>query len=244
MFAWMLLPLFIALIHPETSDSASHPWHLLILSQQWPQTVCLMASEACKVPRAVDYWTVHGLWPKRAQMCNNSWHFNINNVQDILSDMEQYWPDVIHPNSTQLWKHEWQKHGTCAATLETLDSQEKYFSKALDLYRNLDLSSVLRKSNIFPSTKYYMVEQIENALESVLGATPKIQCMMPTKGVSVQTLGQIEFCFTKEFQLLNCTEGVPNVHISREGGQHNTYTEYAVCNRNLQVSYPPIEHLY
>ncbi len=30
-----------------------------------------------------------------------------------------------HPNS--LWTHEWEKHGTCAAQLPALSSEEKYF---------------------------------------------------------------------------------------------------------------------
>lgn len=37
-------------------------------------------------------------------------------------------------------KYEWHKHGTCAAKAESLNSQHKYFSKALELYHKLDLS--------------------------------------------------------------------------------------------------------
>ena len=36
--------------------------------------------------------------------------------------------------------HEWKKHGTCAAQLDALNSQRKYFSKSLDLYKELALS--------------------------------------------------------------------------------------------------------
>ncbi|KAG7270928.1 hypothetical protein CRUP_025679 [Coryphaenoides rupestris] len=50
---------------------------------------------------------------------------------------------------------EWLKHGTCAATVESLDSQHKYFSKTLELYHKLDLDSVLKKFNITPSAEYY-----------------------------------------------------------------------------------------
>ncbi|XP_062911196.1 ribonuclease T2 isoform X1 [Mobula hypostoma] len=241
--ARMFLAVLVALIVSETSDCAKHPWHSLVLSQEWPQTVCLRKGEECKVPPGINYWTVHGLWPKSNQMCNNSWHFNIKNVQDILSDLKQWWPDLIHPNSTQLWKHEWQKHGTCAATLESLNSQNKYFSKALELFKTLDLNSVLEKSNILPSSKYYTMEVIEDALVRMYGVTPKIQCMFPSQGVSVQTLGQIEFCFTKEFQLLNCTKAAPSPLVSEEE-QQNTYSQFGICDPNTQISYPPIEHLH
>lgn len=37
-------------------------------------------------------------------------------------------------------KHEWEKHGTCAAQLEALNSQKKYFGKSLDLSKELALN--------------------------------------------------------------------------------------------------------
>ncbi|XP_067900529.1 ribonuclease T2-like [Heterodontus francisci] len=244
MFDWIFLPLLVVFILPETSDCKNHPWHSLILSQHWPQTVCLMVSDTCKVPQNIDYWTVHGLWPKRIEMCNNSWQFNIENVKVILSDLKHWWPDVIHPDSTELWKHEWQKHGTCAATLESLDTQEKYFSKALELYQKMDLNSVLKKFDILPSPKYYMMENIEKALVSFYGVTPKIQCLNPTRGESVQVLGQIELCFNKDFQQLNCTEAAPNMLDSENNRWHNTFSGFSVCDRDQPIYYPPIEHLY
>ena len=45
-------------------------------------------------------------------------------------------------------KYEWMKHGTCAARAQDLNSQHKYFSKALELYHKVDLFSVLTKFNI------------------------------------------------------------------------------------------------
>lgn len=37
-------------------------------------------------------------------------------------------------------KHEWEKHGTCVAQLDALDSQKKYFGKGLELYKGLALN--------------------------------------------------------------------------------------------------------
>jgi len=55
--------------------------------------------------------------------------------------MKIYWPDVIHPlNHSHFWKHEWEKHGTCAAQVDALNSQKKYFGGSLDLYRGLELN--------------------------------------------------------------------------------------------------------
>ncbi|XP_038661730.1 ribonuclease T2 [Scyliorhinus canicula] len=243
MFAWIFPSLLVVFILPEVWDcNAIHPWHSIILSHHWPETVCLMVKTTCKIPPNVDYWTVHGLWPKKNQMCNNSWPFKIKNVEDILSELEQWWPDVLHPNSTQLWKHEWQKHGTCAATLESLDTQEKYFSKALELYQKIDLTSVLKKFDILPSSNYYNLDNIENAILKTYGVIPKIQCLPPTGESSMQILGQIELCFTKEFQLLNCT--APSMLAFENGRHHAAYLGFSECEPGQQIYYPPIQHVH
>lgn len=53
----------------------------------------------------------------------------------------------IHMNKCITWfffssfrKHEWDKHGTCVAMLDSLNSEKKYFSKALEFYGKLDLN--------------------------------------------------------------------------------------------------------
>ncbi|KAB0381136.1 hypothetical protein FD755_008920 [Muntiacus reevesi] len=111
-------------------------------------------------------------------------------------------PDALHEGPS----HEWKKHGTCAAQLDALNSQWKYFSKSLDLYKELALSSVLQKLGIEPSTdRYYQVSDIRDALVSVYKVVPKVQCFLLEKGQEVQLLGQMELCFSKDLQLLNCT---------------------------------------
>ncbi|XP_071995614.1 ribonuclease T2-like [Engystomops pustulosus] len=113
-------------------------WSKLILVHQWPVTVCKMAERHCG--HLPNYWTLHGLWPDKAAMCNSSWPLDISNIQDLLAEMNKWWPDVLHPNCSDFWKHEWIKHGTCAASLSSLNSQHKYFSKGLELYSRLDLN--------------------------------------------------------------------------------------------------------
>uniref|UniRef100_A0A2R9AHW7 Ribonuclease T2 n=1 Tax=Pan paniscus TaxID=9597 RepID=A0A2R9AHW7_PANPA len=129
-------------------------------------------------------------------------------LQDTLK-MRAYWPDVIHsfPNRSRFWKHEWEKHGTCAAQVDALNSQKKYFGRSLELYRELDLNSVLLKLGIKPSINYYQVADFKDALARVYGVIPKIQCLPPSQDEEVQTIGQIELCLTKQDQQLqNCTE--------------------------------------
>ncbi|MEE6514071.1 hypothetical protein FKM82_022045 [Ascaphus truei] len=243
--ALVLVSIYLAIQCGYTYDplfpsSKYHEWKKLILTHHWPVTVCKMDGVHCKSPP--KYWTLHGLWTDKTQMCNNSWHFNCTEIQGILSEMNQWWPDVLHPNQSQLWSHEWQKHGTCAASLECLNSQLKYFSKGLELYKKVDLNSVLEKSGIKPSTTYYQMKDIEDAIIHVYGVLPKIQCLSPQQGEKAQTLGQIEICFTKEFQLRNCTNEELYVTPKEPPTKWNSKNEdLHVCNNNLSTYYPPVE---
>ncbi|XP_021549201.1 ribonuclease T2 isoform X2 [Neomonachus schauinslandi] len=185
--------------------SDNHQWKKLIMVHHWPVTVCKEVENDCRDPP--DYWTIHGLWPDKAEECNGSWPFNLEEIKDLLPEMKMYWPDVIHPlNHSHFWKHEWEKHGTCAAQVDALNSQKKYFGGSLDLYRGLELNSMLQKLGIKPSINYYQISDIKDALASIYGVVPKVQCLPPKQGEEVQTIGQIELCFTKELRLRNCTE--------------------------------------
>ena len=53
--------------------------------------------------------------------------------------------------------HEWCKHGTCARSEPSLDNENKYFSKVLKLYETYNVSAILEKSDIRPSTVGYQV---------------------------------------------------------------------------------------
>ncbi|XP_052640847.1 ribonuclease T2 isoform X2 [Harpia harpyja] len=219
------------------SESHPHTWKKLYLAHHWPVTVCKMSANDCQDPP--EYWTIHGLWPDKTEECNRTWHFNVTEIKDLLSDMRHYWPDVLHSslNRTQFWKHEWEKHGTCAATLQVLNSQKKYFGKALELYQHVDLNSCLLKAGIKPSSSYYQMTAIKDALTRFYGVTPKIQCLPPEEGEKAQTIGQIEFCFTKELQLRNCTalkgESNPMQADLKLGTE-----ELSVCSDTLPTYYP------
>ncbi|KAG8506021.1 Ribonuclease T2, partial [Galemys pyrenaicus] len=154
-------------------------------------------------------------------------------AQDLLPELRAYWPDVIHSsNGSHFWRHEWDKHGTCAAQLDALNSEKKYFSKSLELFKALALNSVLQKLGIKPSVSYYQVADIKDALASVYGVEPKVQCLPAQQGEDAQTIGQIELCLTKDLHLRNCTEpGAPG-----PAGPAGTGLE--VCEDG-PVFYPP-----
>lgn len=223
------------------SSAFTHPrgeWTKLILTQHWPQTFCKM--EHCKTN--FSYWTLHGLWPNTGMRCNTSWHFNASLIEDILPEMEKFWPDLLEPSSPKFWNYEWVKHGTCAAKSESMNSEHKYFGKALELYHKFDLNSVLLKNQIVPSEKHYTLDDVEGALTSAYGVKPKIQCVHPGKGGQVQTLGQIEICVDRDFQLMGCEKSsddtwssdFPTVPVSGQSG-------LSVCDHSMPVYYPPVQ---
>ena len=89
-----------------------------------------------KYSSANAQWTVHGLWPNRygeinPLFCNKSWLYEEQEMEPILAEMEEFWPD--HPMrkvEESLWSHEWSKHGTCAVSsaLESnITGQTEYF---------------------------------------------------------------------------------------------------------------------
>uniref|UniRef100_A0A1A8IMU5 Ribonuclease T2 n=2 Tax=Nothobranchius TaxID=28779 RepID=A0A1A8IMU5_NOTKU len=232
-------PLLFCLAAVFFSAASPHQiWNKLTLTHHWPTTFCSM--EHCHAK--ISYWTLHGLWPDNGNECNSSWHFNSSQIEDLLPDMEKSWPDLIKPSSSSFWKYEWQKHGTCAAEAESLNSQHKYFSKALELYHKLDLSSALNKFNIIPSD-YYKFSQIEGAIQSFYGVTPKIQCAHSSKNTQVQNLGQIEICFDSEFTLLDCEKNPNKEKFPKEVWNNllvKTTSGFKVCDHDIPVYYPPL----
>uniref|UniRef100_A0A3Q2DBH5 Ribonuclease T2 n=1 Tax=Cyprinodon variegatus TaxID=28743 RepID=A0A3Q2DBH5_CYPVA len=237
------LPVLVCLVAALSSAAIPSPrdlWTKLILTQQWPNTFCAM--EHCH-PN-FTYWTLHGLWPDKGNHCNSSWHFNSSEIEDLLPDMRKSWPDLLNPSSVQFWKYEWSKHGTCAAEAASLNSQHKYFSKALELYHKVDLNSILLKLNIIPSSdKYYNFSEIEEGLERFYGVKVKIQCVHPSKNSEPQILGQIEICFDAEFTLHDCGKHFSIDTFSRGLGDHplgvNNPSGLSVCAHDIPVYYPP-----
>ncbi|KAM4816566.1 ribonuclease T2 isoform X2 [Urocitellus parryii] len=182
--------------------SGGHEWKKLILTQHWPPTVCKEA-DSCR--NSLDYWTIHGLWPDKGEECNRSWHFNVDEIKDLVPDMKIYWPDVIHPSS------------------------------------NRTQFCMLLKFGIKPSVNYYHIADFKDALTRVYGVVPKIQCLPPQQDEQVQTIGQIELCFTKEdLHLRNCTEPGEQLSPKQEAwlAEGAAAQGMAVCEDG-PVFYPP-----
>ncbi|KAG1714816.1 Ribonuclease Oy [Nymphon striatum] len=143
-------------------------WDHLVFTQLWPGSECYYDSvhsmnsvnsvrRDCEIPEDVKVWTIHGLWPSlgtsrsNPSYCNESWSFSDGPIQSILSNMKLKWPNYFADEPVDsLWKHEWVKHGTCAANMPETRGELNYFSKGLELVDKYNMFTILKKSGINP----------------------------------------------------------------------------------------------
>ncbi|XP_046359119.2 ribonuclease Oy-like [Haliotis rufescens] len=193
--------------------SRDKKWNLFVFAQQWPPTACLKSSLKHKcnhVPNQVKTWTVHGLWPnfddEEVMSCNNSWHFNWDMVKSLEKQLNASWPNMLDKTRYRwLWKHEWQKHGTCAATLKATDNQLRYFQKALSLnsISAFNPQKALEKAGITPScSKAYSIDAIKDAVKKYfrINTNLKMKCSRQTK-MDRTLLQEIHIALTKTFNV-------------------------------------------
>lgn len=214
---------------PEYEDDAD--FNLFVYTQWWPQTQCYEASVNNKtcVPSGISKWTIHGLWPtvgtEHAPVyCNKSWPFDEESIEDLKPKLVLQWPSYSTPHDyAEFWKHEWEKHGTCATSLSFLSTEHKYFQVNLAMNVEYDIFSALEKGGIDPtSDKTYQVKDIEGALFKVYNVHPTVFCLSVKP--SEQMLSYVELCFDKTLKPINCLNSTGN------------------CIDTKPVQYPPIIH--
>ncbi|VDO33228.1 Uncharacterized protein BM_BM4983 [Brugia malayi] len=165
----------------------------------------------CKVPADAASWTIHGLWPQRndgsfPQFCgSDTKKFVLSKLLPIKQKLEKYWPNLFVMRSvSSLWKHEWEKHGTCAEIVEEVSDELKYFSKSLALYKQFDIFGILEKQEIIPSQeKLYDRLLLHQSLRSAYGKNVEFHCLQD-KQTKSWLLADVRLCLTKNFQLMDC----------------------------------------
>ncbi|XP_040580507.1 uncharacterized protein [Lepeophtheirus salmonis] len=184
----------------------------LYFTQVWPQSACVKWKDSsknhtCNMNNGAD-WSIHGVWPTKNMTigplyCNNTTKFDPKALKDILSELEAHWIDV-HGGSHDkygFWKHEYMKHGTCAADIFSMSTEYLYFLKGLELHAKYDISNLLRKGGVYQGSSYD-AEAFINAVKSSLGGfTPALECEKNKEGHYLYQLG---ICMDKTFQLINC----------------------------------------
>jgi len=225
--------------------SKDHHFDILILTQHWPYTTCTDwergSGHECR-DIAHANWSVHGLWPTQMGkiapgFCNKTWKFEHKVLEPIMDEMNLYWPDVeMRDVPDSLWKHEWEKHGTCAAQLSETSTELAYFSKGVELSKENKVTEWLKKGGVVPSddASYSMETVWDAVLNGTKGYRPHIDC----KSIDGKAfINEIKVCYTKNFTRVNC-DGIK----ATEGGDM-----MGTCLRYDSFSYPasvpPPSHL-
>lgn len=217
---------------------------LLIFTQRWPITACYewrekSSSNVCGLPSPKNIWTIHGIWPTKLNtigpaFCDKTAVFNVTELNAIESQLEQFWINVEKNKPyDSLWRHEWLKHGTCAAAvLVQLNTEDKYFGQGLTWLQQHSMANILGEAGITPGGNYTVV-QIHQVLLDRLQKDAAIECFHD-KHTKLQFLNEIRICFSKNMELTDC-DGIlfENVFIDQPRGKMITN-----CNLNKPIFYP------
>ncbi|EFN78569.1 Ribonuclease Oy [Harpegnathos saltator] len=183
-------------------------------------------SHSCSLPKH-DEWTIHGIWPTQfnhigPQFCNRSLHFNTSALAPIENELKEKWIDIQKGSKPySFWRHEWDKHGTCAVTIKDLNSVFKYFHTGLKLLDTYNMIDVLAKANILPGEKY-TIDDLLHAVEKILGKRAQVMCT-ENEETGESYVFEIRICFDKTLQLVDC-DGV--------------YDFPTNCNKSKLITYP------
>ncbi|AAD39309.1 Very similar to ribonucleases [Arabidopsis thaliana] len=164
----------------------------------WPGAICDSQKGCCpptKGNTASDF-IIHGLWP---QFNNGTWpaFCDQTNLFDISKKWTEWGVWACPSNETNLWEHEWNKHGTC---VQSIFDQHSYFRTNLKFKHKVHLLNILIQKGIKPNDGFYSLDEIKNAIKCAIGFAPGIECNEDVKGN--KQLFQIYICldnYAKEF---------------------------------------------
>ncbi|KYN17096.1 Ribonuclease Oy, partial [Trachymyrmex cornetzi] len=168
----------------------SNEFDVLIFTQRWPLTVCfewenrsrLNSTHSCVLPKRTE-WTIHGIWPTKynemgPQFCNRSLSFDSKALAPIEGALKENWIDIHNESKPySFWKHEWDKHGTCAISVRDLNNELKYFQTGLKLLDKYNMIDVLAKANILPGNKY-TVQNYLTGIQRILNKRGQVMCVV------------------------------------------------------------------
>lgn len=193
---------------PNSTD-----WDVIVFTQRWPVTICSQWIQAniknsCLMPTDNSIWTVHGIWPTKSGTrgpwnCNKI-HFNESSISEIESDLKQCWINIENNTKpTSFWEHEWDKHGTCAMILPTLNTELKFFSKGMEWNKAFNIRDILLSTSIMPSSSGYTIDKIYNSIRNVINHNPIMQCVVD-KNTKESLLSEIQICLDRSFNVIDC----------------------------------------
>ncbi|KAK7103738.1 hypothetical protein V1264_018581 [Littorina saxatilis] len=183
------------------------------LTQSWPPAVCIYLQnekKKCDISSNITSWVIHGLWPTQTgtecpNFCRDDWKFNLTQVQALRPRLDFNWPSIDFDGKPEYsWTHEWEKHGTCGATLPAIKDELDYFNVTLGLHEHFNLSLILQKSGMNPSAKNaYKAKDFMTAFKKGLGVAPSVTCVKDKEDEKFY-IEQVEICLNKDFKPIDC----------------------------------------
>ena len=120
-------------------------------------------------------------------------------VKPFIQQMDKWWPSYDGPNA-DFWKHEYEKHGTCAESIPQLSTQLGFFKTTLSLVQQYNFIPLLAAGGITPSDyNSVSTKDASAAIKSAFGGTPSFSC---------DDSGNVEavaLCFDKSLNPTDCT---------------------------------------
>lgn len=231
------------------SPTPYHDWDYLMFSQRWPITACNQWEDAnksntCNIPTDKSNWIVHGIWPTKIGtegplFCPSAVHFDPDQLTPIMDELNEHWTNVeANTKRYSFWKHEWDKHGTCAIVMPELNSIMNYFKQGLEWNTQYKLDKMLASNNISPGQTGYTIEQLIDAIRANIKVNPSIQCVTD-KNTKESLINEIRICVNKSMDLIDCD-------ITNQGNSKAT-SILTNCNLKKPIKYlaeVPSKHVY
>eukprot|EP01006_Ploeotia_vitrea_P058846 TRINITY_DN70384_c0_g1_i1.p1 TRINITY_DN70384_c0_g1~~TRINITY_DN70384_c0_g1_i1.p1 ORF type:complete len:246 (-),score=18.66 TRINITY_DN70384_c0_g1_i1:113-850(-) len=180
-------------------------------------------------PTCVEGFTIHGLWPNYANggypaNCSGP-AFDPENLNSIRAKLNCAWPSDSGTNN-KFWKHEWDKHGTCAIAGDSrIRNELNYFSDVLKLYYAHNLTGAAVEAGLSASTRAVDKSTYIAKVKAQLGVTPILRCKSSTKvGIA-----------TKPIVNMN-QRGLPLLGMQQQEAWYDDMDSVYVCvNKQLQT---------
>lgn len=183
----------------------------LVLNLQWPTTFVHHNLRGSGDRDALEehknknelIFTIHGLWPQKTNShgptnCVHPDTFNLDKIKPIKK-IDKYWTSFGMPTSN-FWRYEWTKHGTCAAVLENLTTIEEYFNFAVKKAELFDTNVFQNfKGEFKPSLNSYRMESIKTSIDRLNGFKTQMKCWG-------RYVSSIQLCFDLELKLQDCDD--------------------------------------
>ncbi|KAH0554620.1 hypothetical protein KQX54_011927 [Cotesia glomerata] len=192
-----------------------------VLSISWgPATKIKRLGTAAPINK--PKWSVHGLWPslktymKHPKQCNLKIPYDPNQVLPIQNELEDKWFSANGSPMTHqaLWRHEWEKHGTCAARSPQIKSVKQYFKKGLELFNQANVQAKLTAANFRPK-KELTNKDMHDEISRILGHRVTLEFIDHPR-TSELWLSGIRLCYDFNFLLIDCPPATKTLNTVNE----------------------------